>query len=257
MPREITTEYFSGQGIVYLAELLNEVPQGFVDVGNCPDLKVSLEVSTFEKKESRSGSRLTSLRQTTDKKANIALVLDSFSKENLQKALFGALTSVTATPVTGSPVTARLGKVVPLPDIKVGSVTIKGTGDDSAITYELNKNYTINLDAGSIYFMTAAEQTAASAAHAIDEADALAVDYTPAAQVKIESFGAAEKEYALRIEGLNTADANEPVVVTAHRVRLSPLKTLALISDETGTLDLEAPVLATTVGNKFVTIQKL
>lgn len=255
MPREVSTEYFSGQGIVYLAELTSEVPQGFVDVGNCPDLKVSLEVSTFEKKESRTGSRLTALRQTTDKKATIAFVLDSFSKENLRTALFGALTTVATGAVTDSPITARLGKVVPLPDIKVSSVVVKDAAT-GLITYELDKNYTVNLETGSLYIMTAAEQTAASAASPIAESDALEVSYSRADQVNIESFGEAEKEYALRFEGLNTADNNEPVVVTAHRVRLSPLKTLALISDETGTLDMEAPILATTAG-KFVTIRKL
>lgn len=256
MPREVTTEYFSGQGILYLAELIDQIPQGFVDVGNCPALTVSLETSTIEKKESRSGARLTALRQTTDKKANIAFTLESFSKENLTKALFATMTSVAATPVTDSPITARLGKVVALPDIKVSSVTVQGTGAQSAITYELAKNYSINLDTGSIYFFTEAEQTAASAANSIAEGAALAVDYTPAVQVNIESFGVAEKEYALRFEGLNTSDGNKPVVVTAHRVRLSPLKTLALISDETATLDMDAPVLATTAG-KFVSIRKL
>jgi len=255
MSREVATEYYSGQGIVYLAELLNGVPQGFVDVGNCPDLKTSLEVSTFEKKESRTGSRLLALRQTTEKKATIAFTLDSFHKENLQKALFGSLTSVATGSVTDTPVTARLGKVVPLPDIKVSSVVVKDAAT-GLITYELDKNYTVNLETGSLYIMTAAEQTAAGAASSIAEAEGLEVSYTRADQVNIEAFGAAEKEYALRFEGLNTADANEPVLLTAHRVRLSPLKTLALISDETGTLDMEAPVLATTTG-QFFTIRKL
>jgi hypothetical protein len=255
MPREVATEYYSGQGIVYLAELLNGVPQGFVDVGNCPDLKTSLEVSTFEKKESRTGARLLALRQTTEKKATLAFTLDSFHKENLQKALFGALTTVATGSVTDAPVTARLGKVVPLPDIKVSSVVVK-SDDVTPVTYELDKNYTVNADSGSLYIMTAAEQTAAGAVNSIADADGLAVSYTRADQVNIEAFGDAEKEYALRFEGLNTVAANEPVLLTAHRVCLSPLKTLALISDETATLELEAPVLATTEG-KFFTVRKL
>jgi hypothetical protein len=256
MGREVITEDYSGQGIVYLAEVTNEVPGGFVDVGNCSALTTSFEVSVFEKKESRTGSRLKRLRVTTDKSANVAFTLDSYHKENLQKALFGALLEVASGAVTASPITARLGKVVPLPDVKVSAVVVKGTGANSAITYELNENYTVNTEAGSIYIMTAAEQTAAGATNPITEAEALAVDYTRAAQVNIEAFGEAEKEYALRFEGLNTVKSNEPVVVTVHRLRLSPLKTLALISDETGTLDMEGPALATTLG-KFVTIRKL
>jgi len=255
MPREQATEYFSGQGILYLAENLNEVPQGYLDVGNAPELSIAHEVSKFEKKESRSGSRLLAFSQITEKKGNITITCDSWHTDNLKKLLQAAVTEKAAGAVTGDIITARLGKVVPLSNMKVSAVIVKN--EAGSTTYVLDDNYTVNTETGTIYFMTDAEQTAASAVASIAEGDGIIVTYTRAAQDEIATFGEAEQEYSLMFEGLNTARDNEPVLVLAHRVKISPAKTLALINDETGTLQIEGQILATTIGSKYVTIRKL
>lgn len=259
MPRETTTEYFSGQGIVYLAEkdAVTGLPLGFRDIGNVPELKLSFSSENAEKKESRTGQRLTAIRVNTGNTATASITLDGFDAETLKTAMFASVANDAAGNVAAESATARLGLVVPLSKIKVSSVVVKGTGAKSAKTYVLNKNYTINTETGSLYILTTAEQTAAAAADQIADGDVLAVDFAYAAQTKVSAFKGSQKTYCLRFEGLNTALDNEPVVVTLPNFRPDPLKDLSLISDDLQTFVMDGAVLADTATGDFAIIQKL
>ena len=250
MPREATTKYFSGQGIVYLDD-----GTGLVDVGNVAELKLSFETQVLEHKESRTGNRLIDMRMGTDKSCTASITLDSFDPETLKKAMYATITNSDAGTGVAESITAKLGKVIPLSKIKLASLVIKDDAD--TITYELDKNYTVNLEAGSVYIMTAAEQTAAGAANSIAESDVLHCVYNHAAQSKVDAFKGAEAEYILRFEGLNTADGNDPVVVTIPRFRPTPLKDLSLITGELNSFVMEGAALAVTSTGEFVTIQML
>lgn len=250
MARETTTKYFSGQGIVYLDD-----GTGFVDVGNVPELKLTFETSNIEHKESRTGNRLIDLRLTTDKTCTASLTLEGFDPETLKKVMYGTSVTYAAGTAVAETVTAKLGKVVPLGKLKLSSVVVKD--DTDTTTYQLGKNYTINLDAGSLYIMTTAEQTAAAAANMIAADDVLHVVYNHAAQSMVDAFKAAQAEYTLRFEGLNTADSNNPVVVTIPRFRPDPLKELGLITSELNSFVMEGAALATTDTGDFVQIQML
>lgn len=258
MPRATETNYFSGQGIVYLAEKdTSGNLLGYRDVGNVPELKLSFNTEVQEHKEARTGNRLIDLRLATDKSCTASITLDGFDPETLKTAMYAAVTTTAAGSATAESVTARLGKVVALSKIKVSTVVVKGTGAKSAKTYVLDKNYTVSADNGSIYIMSAAEQTAASAVDQIADADVLAVDYAYAAQTSTQAFKDSQKTYSLRFEGLNTADGNAPVVVTIPNFRPDPLKDLSLISGELQTFQMEGAALADTATGDFVQIQML
>jgi len=258
MPRATSTKYFSGQGIVYLSEKDSTgVLLGYRDIGNVPELKLAFETSVIEHKESRSGNRLTDLRLATDKNCTASITLEGFDPETLKTAMYATVGMAAAASVTAQSVIARVGKVVPLGKIKVSNVVVKGTGANSAITYELNENYTVDANSGSIYFFTAAEQSAASATNSIADAAVLAIDYDYAAQTSTSAFKDAQKTYSLRFEGLNTADTNSPVVVTIPNFRPDPLKDLSLISNELQTFAMEGAALADTATGDFVIIQQL
>lgn len=67
-------------------------------------------------------------------------------------------------------------------------------------------------------------------------------------------------EMAMRFEGLNTAEDNEPVVVEVFKFATDPLKELSLISDNFQQFVLEGSVLADstkTTGSKFFHALKL
>lgn len=251
MPRNVETKYFSGQGIVYLDD-----GTGFVDAGNVPELKLSFETQNVEHKEARTGNRLIDMRMVTDKSCNASITLEGFDPETLKKALYATSTASAAGTGVTEEIIAKLGKVVPLSKIKVSSVVVKDAAT-GLITYELNKNYTVNTETGSLYIMTAAEQTAASAVSSIDADDVLDVTFNHAAQVSVDAFKASQKEYKLRFEGLNTADDNSPVVVTINRFRPDPLKDLGLITSELNSFVMEGAALADTATGDFVQIQML
>lgn len=256
MPRETTTEYFSGQGIVYLAEIdANGVSLGFRDIGNVPDLKLSFSADTVEKKESRTGLRLTAARQVTGTTATASITLDGFDADTIKTAMFATATDAAAETGVAETLIARLGKVVPLGKIKVSSVVLKDYAD--TITYVEGKNYTVNTEAGSIYFLTAAEQSAASAVNVIADADDIHAVFSHAAQTRVSAFKDSQKTYKLRFEGLNTAKNNEPVVVTLPNFRPDPLKDLSMISNDFQSFVMEGAVLADTATGDFAIIDKL
>lgn len=258
MARATETTYFSGQGIVYLAEKdSSNNLLGYRDVGNVPELKLSFETSTIEHKESRTGNRLVDMRLATDKNCTASITLDGFDSETLKTAMYATVTTSAAGSVAAEALTARLGKSLALAFISVTSVVLKGTGAKSAITYVAGKNFSLDATNGSIYIMTAAEQTAASATDSIADADVLTVAYSYAAQTNTKAFKDTQKTYSLRFEGLNTADTNAPVIVTIPNFRPDPLKDLSLISNELQTFVLEGAALADTATGDFVNIQML
>lgn len=86
------------------------------------------------------------------------------------------------------------------------------------------------------------------------DSGALTVDYSYAAQYKVDAMDKGIEELYMRFEGLNTADENAPVVVDVFKFTTDPLKELALIGDGIGQFTLEGSVLADTTkttGSKF------
>lgn len=258
MPRATSTKYYSGQGIVYLSEKdTNGALLGYRDIGNVPELKLSFKTDVVSHKESRTGNRLVDMRLATGKDCTASFTLEGFDPETLKTAMYATSSTIASGTVTAESATARLGKVIALAKIKVSTVVVKGTGAKSAKTYVLDKNYTVDANSGSIYIFTAAEQTAASAVDQIADADVLAIDYAYAAQSSTSAFKDAQKTYSLRLEGLNTADSNNPVVVTIPNFRPDPLKDLSLISDTLQTFQMEGAALADPATGDFVIIQML
>lgn len=256
MPRATSTNYYSGQGIVYLAEKdTNGVLLGYRDIGNVPELKLSFQTDVVEHKESRTGNRLIDMRLATGKSCTASFALEGFDPETLKTAMYATSSSAAAGVDVAESIVARLGKVVPLSKIKVSGVVIKNHAE--AITYELDKNYTVDASSGSIYIFSTAEQTAASAVSMITDAQDLHVVYDYEAQTETKAFKDSQKTYSLRLEGLNTADSNAPVVVTIPNFRPDPLKDLSLISNELQIFQMEGAALADTATGDFVNIQML
>ena len=82
----------------------------------------------------------------------------------------------------------------------------------------------------------------------------LTADFNFAAQTQVDALTEGATDYYLRFEGLNTADANEPVVVEVFKFSVDPLKELALIGDGVQQFVLEGNVLADslqTAGSKY------
>lgn len=229
---------FSGQGIVSLApRLASGQPGVFRDFGNASVFKISQQVQTVERQESRSGGRLPLRRLTKSTGGTLQIVGDEFNKDNFALAVLGVATAVVASdPVAGYvlPSPLAVGDTVILPAKAVTAVAIKdSTGAPKTLPvggYELDGfSATIkikDLTAGGPYTQP------------------FKVDFTPGAASVIGAFKNTTAEFYVRLDGVNTDNANKRGICDVFRVRINPAKALDLISNDFLDFDLECAMLA-------------
>lgn len=247
--------YYSGQGVVLMGErdAATGRPLGLKPIGNVTSLKIGIETSTIEHKESQSGQRAVDFRLTTETKANLTLTLEHYERANLALALRGEGVMVAAGAATGFASKFYGGAVMPLGHVKVSTVVVKKGGTTLvARSGSGNWDYELNADAGSLRFNGEAGTRATTA---LADGDALTVDYAYAAQVKVEALTQAAPERFLRFEGLNTLSGNAPVVIEVPRFVIDPAKEYSLISgEEAASFELSGSILmdgSITSGSKF------
>lgn len=267
MSFDTVNHYFSGQGVVMLANRdAAGNPTGFSPVGNVSDLKLSLNVSTIEHKESTSGQRATDLRLTTETKASLSMTMENFIANSLASALRGEATTIASGNVTDQAFNGYAGKISSFEHIRIGTVVVKTTGGTpktlTAYPGTGGKwDYQVNSEAGSILInpdstkydkLVVGDFTAGKAA--------MTVSYTFEGQVRVDALTKGASELWMRFEGLNTAEDNSPVVIDVFRFLTDPMKELALISDTVQNFVLDGSMLADntkTTGSKFFAVRKL
>jgi hypothetical protein len=74
--------------------------------------------------------------------------------------------------------------------------------------------------------------------------DGITVDYTPLASDVVQPLTGGADEYVLVFDGLNEADSGKAAAVECWRAVFSPLKSLDLINDKLGEIELEFELLA-------------
>ncbi|MEW8420123.1 MAG: hypothetical protein AB2669_08370 [Candidatus Thiodiazotropha endolucinida] len=232
--------YFSGQGRVYIgARDTVGNPQSLSYVGNVPELKVSLSVETLEHQESTSGQRLTDLQLIKTKKGEFACTLEELVPVNLELALYGTTTQVTAGTVTGEvlPNPISLGDLNLLAQQNVSSVVVR---DSSSTPLTLPPaQYSVNEKHGSLMINDASSGGPYT--------EPFVVDYAYGAAQRTAMFTQPLPERWVRFEGLNTADANREVVIDLYRVAINPANELSVITDELLKFELSGQVLADTL----------
>ena len=228
-------QYFSGQGIVSLAPIVGGVIGAFRDLGDVSGLSNATSVSKVEKKENRSGQRATSKTVVKETKITGKMTLEELTPENLAMALRGTITTVTGGTVTNeviSPNTLTVGDVYRVAGLKPTALVIKdSTG--TPVTLVAGVDYKIN-ENGSITLLNKTGFTGP-----------LKASYTGATGKTIAAMQANVEGYALRFDGLNTADGDNPVIVQIPKVDIDPAKALDLIQDDFGKLDVDFTILST------------
>jgi hypothetical protein len=252
--------YFSGQGVVLMASRDEDGnPEGFLPIGNCPALNLSVAVQNLEHRESTTGARGIDLRLVQEINTTVNITMESINQENLRLGLYGATTAVSAV-TTGAEKTitikSQLGKIFDLGHLNVTGVTATA----GATPVVVNKNFILNAEAGSIRFMTTAEQTEAGAADMLAEDIDVTFTFLHGAYSQLDALTEAQPERWLRFEGLNTARDNEPVIVDVFRFAADPLQELALITEELGEISVQGSALADllrTTGSRYFRIRSL
>lgn len=227
--------YFSGQGKLFVAELINGLPGPFRWVGNVPDFKPTFENSKLEHKESYSGQRLLDKTITTEVKAKVSATLEDWSQENLALAVRATNATVAAGSVTNEVLPTGLiaGDIVALKKQKVSAIVVKDSTAGTPLVLVVDVDYKVlDADFGTIEIIDPTGFV-----------QPLQVSYTNAATKSSAFFSAAAKEIAIRFEGVNTADNNAKVLAEIYKVSLDPTKELGLITNDLGTFVLEGNAL--------------
>lgn len=227
--------YFSGQGKVFVAPLVNGLPGEFRWVGNVPDFKPSFDTNKIEHKESYTGQRLLDKVITTENKAKVSAELEDWSKENLALAVRGKTNTIASGAVTSaapdtSPAALVAGSIWALKHQKVSAVVIKDSSG-SPVTVD-SADYTVDADFGTVTILDVTGYTLP-----------LKAEYSYASVDNIAFFTQPIAEVAIRFEGVNTADNNKKVLAEIYRVALDPTKDLGLISNDLGKFQLEGNAL--------------
>lgn len=227
--------YFSGQGKLFVAPLVNGIPGQFRWLGNVPDFKPSFDTSKIEHKESYSGQRLLDKVITTENKSKVAAELEDWSKENLALAVRGSAAIVAAGTVAAgspeaSPVSLVAGSIWALKHQKVSAVVVKDSAGTPATVD--TADYVVDPDFGTVTIVDVTGYTLP-----------LTASYAYGAVDNIAFFTQPIQEVALRFEGINTADGNKKVLAEIYRVALDPTKDLGLITNDLGKFSLEGNAL--------------
>lgn len=229
---------FSGQGISSIApRLANGQPGIFRDFGNASVFKITQQLQTVERQESRSGARLPNRRMTKATSGTLQIVGDEFNKENFALAVLGTATAVTAgQAVTGYvlPSPVAVGDTVILPAKAVTAVAIKDSAG-SPKTLPVG-GYDLDAFAGSLKFKDITQGG--------PYVQPFTADYTPGAASVVGAFKNTTTEYFVRLDGVNTDNGNKRGICDVFRVRINPAKALDLISNDYLDFDLEFTLLA-------------
>ncbi len=246
------THYYSGQGVVLIGDYDDAGKiTGLESIGNVPALKIGIETSSVEHKESQSGQRAVDLRLITEIKVRLSATLEDFDRAGLAMALRGEYESLVAGAAADIPLNCYPGKVVAFPHIKISSLVLKkgSTTLKAYVNDATGWDYKVNEDAGSVQFNSTPTTSGLS------EGDALTAGYSYAAQAKVDALTDSPQPRFLRFEGLNTVDGNNPVVVEAFRFVIDPARELSLITgEEVASFELEGSLMADAsrpTGSKF------
>lgn len=249
------TLFFSGQGPLMIAKIgADGKPMGFRHVGNCTELSISPKTTSDDRKDSMTGARAIIKKMTVEVGTDIAFKLDSvMDNENLAMALRATFTEKAAGTVTDEAVTAYAGCILPLAHIAlVDDNTLVVKSANGQTTYDKGDDYTVADN--SLYIVPG------GAIGTADEGDgiALKVSYGYGKQTHFQPLTEAAQEYALRFEGLNTADDNKAVVVNVYKVGTDVTKQFGMITDKAIPLEISGAALldpTRTIGSKFFNIQ--
>lgn len=238
--------YYSGQGSLFIAERDNVLgkPKALIPVGNVPELTLNIEVTKTEHKESETGSRLTDVTLTKEKKGTFEFKLENLNLENMALGLWGESAVVASGSVlVGAPEVVSLQKFVAgakyaLAHPKVSAVVVKDATDTT--TYVVGDDYTVDAANGAITIVAGGDLATATASAGVD----VHVSYAYGTYTKLDAFTQSNAPVRwLRFEGINTVDDTK-VIVDLFKAEFDPLTGYALINDEIGSVTIKGTLLA-------------
>lgn len=152
----------------------------------------------------------------------------SLRKEIIQRLLHAGVTEVAGGSVAASAEVINIpansgGLIQALAHPNISAVTFTGPGGTP--TYDLDTDYTLNTEWGSFNIV---------AGGALDDASPLVLHpaYTYGAYAKVSAMTVNPTDLWARIEGVNVANSNSPILFDIHKVSVDILEQLLVIASE-------------------------
>lgn len=224
------------QGQLFIQErALNGAPlSGFEFVGDADMFTVDPKQKFEDIKESQSGMGLTAAHIVTETDVAVKLRTLDIKIANWIRATWGGSTGkVAADTVTSESVVLYNGMMTPLAHPGVSNVVVSGA--------VLGTDYTVDAANGSITVLP----TSTAIAEGSPLTTTVSYDYA-AYNGKVEAFTTGQRYYTLRLQGRNTAQGNQPVIVTCHQAALDMAKAFSLIEKKHQAFELDGMLLQDT-----------
>lgn len=230
-----TPQYFSGQGRILVAKRqINGRPGAFALFADCSAAKFSPKVDTEEIDESMTGQRLTARILEKKKSAALTVTCKQFTKTSATLGFYSQSTTIASGSVTGELLPPGLvaGDEVGLAHGNVSALVITDSAGTPA-TAVLGTNYKLNSAVfGNVGIITPG---------ALEQPFKAAYSYAQAETYPI--FSQTPEERYVRIEGLNTAEDNAPVLIEYYMAKPAPFSSVDWISDSASNQDVDFNLL--------------
>lgn len=215
---------YVGKGKIYLRVRGSGDPLRFV--GNSSQLNFSVAEQTIDLLDFTQGGGGKDDVVRRPESVTASMIWHNLSPENLAVALFGASTSIPGAAVVGENQTANLGGLVRTDNVPDPSAALTVDTYVEGVDFERVPSGIIPLASGSIL-----------------EGETLSISYTALGSAVIEALLSSGDEYQLVFDGINEAKSDRSVIVTAHRVKFSPVQDMAMIGNEFAGLNVTAELL--------------
>lgn len=231
-------QYFSGQGRVLVAKRqANGRPLAFSLFCDCSAAKLAMKVDQEKIQESMSGDRLTAKLLNKAKDATLTVTCKQFSKTSAALGFYSTPLSIVAGSVTGEvfPTGLQAGDEIALAFGNASNLVITdSTG--TPLTMIKGQQYQENsLIFGNVGIL----QDAANGAYV----EPLKAAYSYEAADSFPMFSDDPEERYIRIEGLNTAEDNAPVLIEMYNGKAAPFSSVDWISDSASNQDVPFELL--------------
>lgn len=235
------SEYFSGQGKVFIAKYnADGTLSNYRFVGNVPALSLEASTEKIEHKESHTGSRSIDKVIVTEQNVAVNFTLEEVTPENLAMAFHADVSEVAGKSVSDETIaTWAVGDNWVLAHQNISDLSIADTADQPLVE---GQDYIVDKAFGRVTYISKSQTLKAP----------FKASYTAGKVKKVSFLQQSNPEYALRFEGLNTAENNKPVLVEVHRMAIEPAKTFDLINEELNQFEITGNALMT--NGKLVTI---
>jgi hypothetical protein len=224
------------QGQLFIQErAFNGAPlSGFEFIGDADMFTVDPKQKFEDIKESQSGLGLTAAHIPTETDVAVKLRTLDIRIANWVRATWGGSAGgVDAASVSGESVVFYNNSMTPLAHPGVSNV--------SGVPGVLGTDYRIDAANGAIIVLPGS--TAIPPGAGVPGT----VSYDHAAYAgKVEAFVTGQRYYTLRLHGRNTAQGNQPVIVTCHQAALDMAKSFNLIEKKHMTFELDGMLLQDT-----------